>query len=145
VGKHKSVVAALALVGGGLGVHRFYLHGFKDVWAWAHWPFFWLGAAGVARFMNLGQDDKVAWALLPIFGLVMAAGMLGGIVYGLMDDDAFNARFNAGQPVARSGWASILPVIACLLVGTTLTMASIAFGFQKFFEWQIEEARKISR
>jgi hypothetical protein len=139
------VAAALALVGGGLGLHRFYLYGFKDVWAWAHWPFFGLGAVGMARFMNLGQDDKGAWALLPIFGLVLAAGMLGGIVYGLMDDAKFNARFNAGQPVARSGWASILAVIACLLIGTTLTMASIAFGFQKFFEWQIEEARKISR
>jgi TM2 domain-containing membrane protein YozV len=145
VAKHKSIAAWLAFFGGGLGLHRFYLHGIKDVWAWAHWPFFWLGLAGVARFINLGQDDKVAWALLPVLGLVLAAGMLAGIVYGLMDDGKFNARFNGGKPVAKMGWGSILPVIACLMVGGALTMASVAFSFQKFFEWQIEEARKISR
>ena len=32
-----------------------------------------------------------------------------------------------------------------LLIGTTVLMASIAFSFQRYFEYQIEEARKISQ
>ena len=33
--KNKSVAAWLAFVGGPLGLHRFYLHGLGDMWAWA--------------------------------------------------------------------------------------------------------------
>ena len=47
--------------------------------------------------------------------------------------------------------ASLLPayllqvVVVALLVGTTVLMASIAFSFQRYFEYQIEEARKLSQ
>ncbi|EWS57840.1 hypothetical protein Y695_04758 [Hydrogenophaga sp. T4] len=32
-----------------------------------------------------------------------------------------------------------------LLVGTVAFMGSLAFGIQRYFEYQIEEARKISQ
>jgi hypothetical protein len=32
-----------------------------------------------------------------------------------------------------------------LLLGTGILMASIAFSFQRYFEYQIEEGRRISR
>ena len=38
-----------------------------------------------------------------------------------------------------------LGAIAALMIGATALMATIAFGGQRFFEWQIEESRKISR
>jgi hypothetical protein len=31
-----------------------------------------------------------------------------------------------------------------LLIGTTVLMSSIVFSFQRYFEYQIEEARKLS-
>ncbi len=31
------------------------------------------------------------------------------------------------------------------MIGTTVLMASLAFSFQRYFEYQIEEARKISQ
>jgi hypothetical protein len=36
-------------------------------------------------------------------------------------------------------------VILALLVGATVLMSTIAFSGQRFFEFQIEEARKISQ
>ena len=40
---------------------------------------------------------------------------------------------------------TVLAGVVSLLVGTTVLMASLAFSFQRYFEYQIEEARKISQ
>ena len=32
--RSRAVATWLALLGGGLGLHRFYLHGARDLWAW---------------------------------------------------------------------------------------------------------------
>jgi hypothetical protein len=135
--KHKYLLPWIALVGGALGLHRFYLFGMKDGFGWLHVPFALAGAAGVVRARNLGLDDRWSWGLMPLLGVALAAGLLGGMVYTLMDDARFNARFNAGQPVAKMSWAAVLGVIACLMLGGTVTMATIAFSFQKYFEAQL--------
>jgi hypothetical protein len=36
-------------------------------------------------------------------------------------------------------------VVLSLLVGATVLMASIAYSFQSYFEYQVEESRKISQ
>jgi len=36
-------------------------------------------------------------------------------------------------------------VVLSLLVGTTALLSSLAYGFQRYFEYQIEEAEKISQ
>ena len=42
-----AVATWLAVLGGSLGLHRFYLHGVRDLWAWLHpWPTL-LGAYGL--------------------------------------------------------------------------------------------------
>jgi hypothetical protein len=35
--------------------------------------------------------------------------------------------------------------VLSLLLGATVLMSSIVFSFQRYFEYQIEEARKISQ
>ena len=40
---------------------------------------------------------------------------------------------------------NLSPTGAVRLVGTTVLMSSIAFSFQRFFEYQIEEGRRISQ
>jgi len=35
--------------------------------------------------------------------------------------------------------------VCSLLIGSTVLMASIAFSFQRYFEHQVEEGRKISQ
>ncbi len=143
--KSKTLAAWIALIGGSLGLHRFYLHGFRDVWGWL-WPLpTFLGVLGVQRLMSLGQDDQIAWVLIPLLGIAVSTAMLSAIVYGLMPDDKWNARYNPSGPVHHTGWAAVFAVVISLLVGATVLMATIAFSGQRYFEYQVEEARKISQ
>jgi hypothetical protein len=134
--RHKAVATWLALLVGVFGLHRFYLHGLKDRWAWAFPLPSLLGLTGMHRMDQLGQDDRLAWVLIPFLGLSLVAALLGGIVYGLMPDERWNARFNAGRPASTGGWATIIGVVLCLLFGGTALMATIAFSAQRYFESQ---------
>src|SRR5690606_31275326 len=90
--KSKTLAAWIALIGGSLGLHRFYLRGFKDTWGWLHpWPTL-MGLYGVERMGQLGQDDHLAWLLIPLLGLMLSGTMLVAIIYGLMPDEKWNAR-----------------------------------------------------
>jgi hypothetical protein len=143
--RSKTLAAWLAALLGGLGLHRFYLFGSRDLWAWLHpWPTL-LGLYGVHRALRLGQDDALSWALIPVLGLMIAATMLTAIVYGLMPDERWDRRFNAGRRTKPSGWGAVLAAVVSLFVGATVLMATIAYGGQRFFEYQVEEARKISQ
>ena len=47
-------------------------------------------------------------------------------------------------PAGGTSWFTIGAVVLSLLIGTGVLMASIAFSFQRYFEYQIEEGRKIA-
>ena len=44
-----------------------------------------------------------------------------------------------------TNWLTIGALVAALLMGTIALMGSLAFGFQRYFEYQVEEGRKISQ
>ena len=138
--KSKTLATWLALLLGSLGAHRFYLKGWRDGLAWLHPLPTLLGLAGAVRMRNLGQDDHAAWLLIPLLGLMLSVGMLAAIVYGLMPDDKFSARFNPGQPTQRTGWGPVIGVVVALLAGGTVLMGTLAFGGQMFFEYQARSA-----
>jgi hypothetical protein len=143
--KSKTLAAWLAFLGGGFGLHRFYLYGSRDAWAWL-WPVPTLiGAYGALRAYTLGQDDQLSWLLVPLLGFALASAMLAGIVYGLMPDERWHERFNPEGTVRSSGWGAVFAVILCLLIGATVLMATIAYSGQRYFEYQVEEGRKISQ
>ncbi len=143
--KSKTLATWIALIGGGMGLHRFYLHGQRDPWGWL-WPIpTLLGLYGVERVLRLGQDDQVAWLLVPLLGFALSGSMLAAIVYGLTPDESWNARFNPKGRVHQTGWMAIVGVIVSLLIGASVLMSTIAFSGQRYFEYQIEEAHKISR
>ena len=143
--KSKTLATWLAVGGGAFGLHRLSLQGFGNLLAWLHVVPFLVGAAGVFRMRELGQDDRLSWLLIPVLGLMVAQGMLHAIVYGLTPDDLWDQRHNPGLPARHSGWAAIVAVITALLVGATVLMGTIAFGGQKFFEWQLESATQDRR
>ncbi len=134
--KHKAVATWLALLVGVFGLHRFYLHGLKDRWAWLFPLPTVLGLLGIQRMDHLGQDDRLAWMLIPLLGASLVAALLGGIVYGLTPDERWNERFNAARTPSTGGWAAIIGVVLCLLFGGTALMATIAFSAQRYFESQ---------
>jgi hypothetical protein len=147
--KNKTLAAWLAFLGGPLGLHRFYLHGLGDLLGWALPIPTALGLYGIERVKRFGLDDQWSWVLIPLLGFTIAGCALTAIVYGLMTREKWNARFNrsAAEDAAPGGtsWLTIGAVALSLLVGTTVLMASIAFSFQRYFEYQVEEGRKISR
>lgn len=146
--KNKTLAVWLALIGGSLGLHRFYLRGLGDWVGWLHPLPTALGWYGVERVLAFGQDDKLSWVLIPFLGLSIAAACLTGIVYALSDAEKWDRWFNpqaAGRPAARTNWLTIGALVMCLLVGTIAFMGSLAFGIQRYFEYQVEEARKISQ
>jgi hypothetical protein len=147
--KNKTLTAWLAFLGGPLGLHRFYLYGWGDQIGWLLPIPTALGLYGLERVQQFGLDDPwIAW-LIPLLGFTIAACALTAIVYALMPAPQWNHRFNPGAAdEASSGqtsWATIGAVVLALLVGTTVLMSSIVFSFQRYFEYQIEEAKKISQ
>jgi hypothetical protein len=143
--KSKTLAAWIALLGGSFGLHRFYLYGMRDRLGWLHpWPTL-LGLYGVQRVLEFGQDDHLAWALIPLLGMMLAATMLMAIIYGLMPDEQWNARYNPQGPEHHAGWSTVFAVVLALALGATVLMSTIAFGVQRYFEYQIDEARKISQ
>ncbi|MBA4108224.1 MAG: hypothetical protein C0487_01315 [Leptothrix sp. (in: Bacteria)] len=145
--KSKTLATWLALIGGPLGLHRFYLYGFGDLWGWLHPIPTFLGVLGMQRVEELGQDDKLAWLLIPVLGFMVAYTMLQAIAYGLMADEKWHARFNPalGDEAPGSGWMAVIGVVLALLLGATVLMATIAFSGQRYFEYQVDEALKISQ
>jgi nicotinamide riboside transporter PnuC len=139
--KSKTLATWLALIGGSLGLHRFYLFGARDVWGWFIMLPTVVGAYGIHRMRELGQDDMLAWLLIPLLGLALAASMLTAVIYGLRADDKWNAQFNAQcntSSLSASGWQAIVGVMLALLIGTGVLMATIAFSAQRYFEYQAD-------
>jgi hypothetical protein len=147
--KNKTLAAWLAFLGGPLGLHRFYLYGLGDWMGWLLPIPTALGLYGIQRVQAFGQDDPLSWMLVPLLGFTIAACALQAIVYALMTPEKWNARFNpaaaANAPPGQTRWLTIGAIVLSLLIGTTILMASIVFSFQRYFEHQIEEARKISQ
>ncbi|AMM25607.1 hypothetical protein [Variovorax sp. PAMC 28711] len=147
--KNKTLAAWLSFIGGPLGLHRFYLRGFGDLMGWLLPIPTALGLYGIERVKQHGLDDLWSWVLVPLLGFTVAGCALTAIVYGLMTPEKWNARFNAGAaPDAASGqtnWFTIGAIVFALLIGTTVLMSSIVFSFQRYFEFQVEEGRKISQ
>jgi hypothetical protein len=147
--KNKTLATWLTFLGGPLGLHRFYLRGLGDLLGWALPIPTALGLYGIRRVGLLGQDDTLSWLLIPLLGFTIAGCALNAIVYGLMTPEKWNALFNPqAEPEHRAGstsWLTVFGIAAALMIGTGVLMASIAFSFQRYFEYQIEEGRKISQ
>ena len=91
----------------------------------------------------------MSWLLIPMLGFNVAGCAINAIVFGLMPAEKWNARFNPSLATdaapGRTNWATIGAIVLALLLGTTVLMSSIVFSFQRYFEHQIEEGRKISQ
>lgn len=147
--KNKTVATWLAFIGGPLGLHRFYLHGLGDTLGWLLPIPTALGLYGIQRVQQFGQDDQLSWMLIPLLGFTIAGCALVAILYGLSSPEKWNTSFNPQAPQnaapGTTNWFTIAAIAVSLMVGAAVLMASLAYSFQHYFEYQIEEARKISQ
>lgn len=143
--KNKTIAAWTALMGGPLGLHRFYLYGWSDRLGWAIPVPTLIGLYGVLRARHFGLDDQWSWVLIPFLGFTIAACALCAIGYGLTSTENWNQRHNpklaADADRGSTGWLTVGALVASLLIGTTVLMASLAFSFQRYFEYQVEAAQ----
>ena len=147
--KNKTLAAWLTFLGGPVGLHRFYLFGWGDWLGWLMPLPTLLGLYGLQRMRQYGVDDQISWVLLPVLGFCLAGCALTAIVYGLMTPEKWNGKFNpkaaSDAPAGQTNWLTIGAVVLSLLIGCTALLSGIALSFQHYFEYQIEEGRKISQ
>lgn len=147
--KNKTLATLLAALGGSMGLHRFYLYGLGD---WVGWLLpipSALGWWGVERVRQYGLDDMWSWVLIPLLGMTLAAGCLMALIYGLMPTERWNATFNPTLPLdappGRTRPITVTIVALALLGGAVAFMSTLVFGVQRYFEYQIEEGKRISQ
>ena len=136
--KNKTIAVWLSLLGGPLGLHRFYLRGWGDALGWMLPIPTALGLYGIERIKRFGIDDRISWVLAPVLGFTIAACALTAIVYGLMGPEEWNSKFNRLAPTApsagTSNWLTIGALVAALMIGSTSLIASLAFAIQGYFQ-----------
>ena len=127
--KNKTLATALALFLGTVGAHRFYLHGGVDRLGLLH-----VSSIPVSALIySKAAGANPYFALLPLL-LSGIAGCLGALVIGLTPDEKWDARFNARSSTrSQSNWILALLLVATLLVGATVLIATIARGFDLMY------------
>lgn len=130
------------MLGGPLGLHRFYLYGLGDWLGWLLPVPTALGVYGLVRVQHNGLEDHWSWVLLPLAGFVLACCALTAIVYGLAAPEKWNAKFNPAAPpqnqAGHTGWLTVGAIVLSLLLGATVLMSSLVYSIQRYFEYQIE-------
>ena len=135
--KNKTLTVYLALFFGAYGVHRFYLKGWRDLWAWLHVLATSVGLIGLRRAFALGQDDHLSWGLVPFLGFSLFTACLAAIIFGLMPEAKWNKAYEGDGSTSGT---TIFGVVLSLLLGATALMSAIAFTGQRYFEYAIKSA-----
>ncbi|MGK5077849.1 NINE protein [Janthinobacterium sp. HLX7-2] len=127
--KNKAFTTLLAFLLGGLGAQRFYLHGIRDAWGWLHL------AALPATLLLRQVYPEADWfyQILPLT-LSALAGFLEALVLGLMPDDKWDARYNAGTGrQSDTGWPLAVVLVATLMLGAGMLIATMARLFDLLY------------
>lgn len=113
--KNKTLATFLATFLGGLGLHRVYLYGWQDKWAWLHFA-----SLPVSVLLALAAPDQPLMFTGSPFVLSVLVGCIESLTIGITSDDRWDARFNrdSGRK-SMSDWP--LAVLLVLTVGTGAT------------------------
>ena len=57
----------------------------------------------------------------------------------------YNPAADAETQGGNTNWLTVGALVLSLMLGTTALLSSLAYGFQRYFESQIEEAQKLSQ
>jgi len=121
VHKNKTVATLLALLLGGLGIHRFYLKPGADRIGLLH-----LCCLPVMGILYGAVKPHPFYMVLPLL-VSYIAGFVEALVIGLTPDEKWDARYNqhSGRQ-SRSNWVLVLLLVVTMLVATTVLIGTIA-------------------
>jgi len=127
--KNKTLATLLASVVGSIGLHRFYIAGQKDIWAWIH--LLSLPLAGVAITLFPNQPTLFTFGPLVISGLI---GLIEALVIGLTPDEKWDAAHNpdSGRQ-SQSNWPLAILLVLTVGVGAVALIGTIARFFDLLF------------
>jgi hypothetical protein len=127
--KNKTLATFLAAVTGGLGLHRFYLYGIKDFWAWAH-----LATVPITLIAFALNHNQPAFFLSVLFILSALSGFIEALVIGLTPDEKWDAKHNAQSgKQSSSGWPVVLLIVFTTAGGAIAVIAAIARIFDLLY------------
>jgi TM2 domain-containing membrane protein YozV len=127
--KNKTLAALLASVGGTLGMHRFYLQGSQDKWAWLHL----MSLPVSALVYYLSRDLHPFFTALPVI-LSMLAGFLTCLIIGTTSDEKWDASYNQNSlKKSATSWPIAVILVLTLGIGASALIAVIARTFDLLF------------
>lgn len=119
--KNKTIATLLALLGGGLGFHRFYLRGGVDRLGLLHVCS--LPITGILAYAVKPHPFYIALPLLISF----IVGFVEALVIGLTPDDKWDALHNQGSGrQSHSNWTLPLLLVVTMLVAAIVLIGTIA-------------------
>jgi len=103
-------------------------------WIGAHWWYLgrrraWMVTLASCACLALAFSFEVWWDNPAFFLLLIPAadGYIEAVVFSLMSDEKFDARYNRGhERRSRNGWGAVLVACFSLLIGTVVVMFGIA-------------------
>ncbi|RJG03960.1 NINE protein [Noviherbaspirillum sedimenti] len=106
--KNKTFATLLALLFGGIGLHRFYLHGISDRWGWLHLST--LALSGIA--VGLWPEQVLLLTAAPLVASILA-GIIMALVLGLTPDEKWDQTRNpqSGKQSHSGGWLAVVLVL----------------------------------
>lgn len=127
--KNKTIATLFASVFGSIGLHRFYLYGQKDSWAWVH--LLSLPLSGVAIALFGSQPILLTFSPLLISGLI---GFVEALVIGLTPDDKWDTQHNPDSGhQSQSDWPLALLLVLTVGIGAVALVAMIARFFDLLY------------
>lgn len=106
--KNKTFATLLALLFGGIGLHRFYLHGISDRWGWLHLSA--LALSGMA--VGLWPEQALLFTAAPLVASILT-GIITALVLGLTPDEKWDQTHNpqSGKQSHSGGWLAVVLVL----------------------------------
>lgn len=127
--KNKTIATLFASLLGAFGIHRFYIAGYKDRWAWLHLLSLPLSAIALSVFKN--QPTLFTLSPLLISGFV---AIIEALVIGLTPDEKWDAAHNPQSGTqSQSDWPLALLLVLTVGIGAIALIAAIARLFDLLF------------
>jgi drug/metabolite transporter superfamily protein YnfA len=121
---NKTLATFLAAALGGIGTHRFYVHGKKDKGAWGYFLMFLTYVGLVLTEYPEKPFGNIYYALFPI---PVYAAMIEALTIGLTPDEKWDALHNPHTTTpTRSKWLLVITLVLTLFCGYTALVTSIA-------------------
>lgn len=127
--RNKTFATLLALLTGGLGLHRFYLRSAVDKVGLLHL----MSVPMCGLVVGLAPDADWFFKILPLL-VSYIAGFIEGFVIALAPDEKFDAVYNIGSGrQSRSDWKLAVVLVVMMLAAGVLTIATIARLFDLLY------------